>query len=111
MESSTNRHDSKENLVIKNLCLLYLIINKYLIQSNTNGTRQPSSVKQPSSRLDRSLSRNKDENETHIIRSNTASSFTEQAKPDELASGFATMGLLNDDDMNKVIFVLSFVIE
>ncbi|CAF5211843.1 unnamed protein product, partial [Rotaria magnacalcarata] len=29
-------------------------------------------------------------------------SLSEQAKPDELASGLATMGLLNDSDMNKL---------
>ena len=74
------------------------------------------------SRLNRSLSRNKEEQDSSIIRSNTASNLTEQAKPDELVSGkhqrqrwvisstretyflgLATMGLLNDDDMNKVI--------
>ncbi|CAF0752138.1 unnamed protein product [Rotaria sp. Silwood1] len=84
METSTNRQGSKENL------------------SNTNGTRYQTPLKQKTSRLDRSLSRTKDDNETSIIRSNTVSSLSEQAKPDELASGLATMGLLNDSDMNKL---------
>ncbi|CAF0995694.1 unnamed protein product [Adineta steineri] len=84
MESPTHSLDSKENL------------------SNINGIRQQTLPKQTSSRLDRSLSRHKDDNDTSIIRSSTVSSFTEQAKPDELASGLVTMGLLNDDDMNKL---------
>ncbi|CAF0825524.1 unnamed protein product [Adineta steineri] len=84
MESPTHSLDSKENL------------------SNINGIRQQTLPKQTSSRLDRSLSRHKDDNDTNIIRSSTVSSFTEQAKPDELASGLVTMGLLNDDDMNKL---------
>ncbi|CAF0732153.1 unnamed protein product [Rotaria sordida] len=84
MESSINPRGSKENL------------------SNSNGARQTTSIKQKTSRLDRSLSRTKDDNETNIIRSSTASSLSEQAKPDELASGLATMGLLNDNDMNKL---------
>ncbi|CAF2906428.1 unnamed protein product [Rotaria sp. Silwood2] len=84
METATNRKDSKENL------------------SSTNGTRYPTPIKQKTSRLDRSLSRTKDDIETSIIRSNTVSSLSEQAKPDELASGLATMGLLNDSDMNKL---------
>jgi hypothetical protein len=64
METSPNHRDSKE-------CF-----------ENTNGTRH-----QTISRLDRSSSRNKDDNETNIIRSNTTTSLSEQAKPDELASG------------------------
>ncbi len=79
METSPNGRDSKENLF------------------NTNGNRPTTS-----SRLDHSTSRNKDDSGTNIIRSSTVSSLTEQAKPDELATGLATMGLLNDDDMNKV---------
>lgn len=63
--SSTNAaRDSKENLV------------------HANGNRQGKMA-----RLDRSSSRNKEDNETNIIRSNTASSLIEQAKPDELATG------------------------
>jgi hypothetical protein len=70
METSPNRRrDSKESL------------------TNTNGIRQQTITKQTTSRVDRSLSRNQDDNETNIIRSNTPSSLTEQAKPDELASG------------------------
>ncbi len=70
METSSNHRDSKETF------------------TNTNGTRQPTSTKQTtSSRLDRSSSRHQDDNETNVIRSNTAASLTEQAKPDELASG------------------------
>jgi hypothetical protein len=69
METSPNHRDSKE-------CF-----------ENTNGTRHHTTTKQTISRLDRSSSRNKDDNETNIIRSNTTTSLSEQAKPDELASG------------------------
>jgi len=69
METSSNRRESKESFV------------------NTNGSRQQTTTKQTSTRLDRSLSRNKDDNETSIIRSNTATSLNEQAKPDELSAG------------------------
>ncbi len=69
METSPNRRDSKESFV------------------NTNVTRHKTTTKQTIPRLDRSSSRNKDDNETNIIRSNTATSLSEQAKPDELASG------------------------
>jgi hypothetical protein len=79
METSPNGRESKENIF------------------TPNGNRH-----QINSRFDRSMSKNKDDGDTHIKRSNTATSLTEQAKPDELATGFATMGLLNDDDMNKV---------
>lgn len=90
--------------------------------SINNGLRQ-----QTNSRLDRSLSRPKDDNDAYINRSSTATSLSEQAKPDELASGkmitketkekrsltidlgLATMGLLNDDDMNKVTNVFFFI--
>lgn len=65
MENSPlNRQDSKDNV------------------STINGIRQ-----QANSRLDRSLSRTKDESDTHINRSSTATSLSEQAKPDELVSG------------------------
>ncbi|CAF4566844.1 unnamed protein product, partial [Rotaria magnacalcarata] len=60
-----------------------------------NGNRYQTPTKQLSARLDRSLSRTKDDSEANIIRSNTTASLSEQAKPDELASGLATMGLLN----------------
>jgi hypothetical protein len=79
METSSNGRDSKENLF------------------HTNGNRPPLI-----SRLDRSISKNKEDNDIHIIQSNTTTNLTEQAKPDELATGLATMGLLNDDDMNKL---------
>lgn len=69
METSPNRQDSKE------------------ISINTNGNRSNTSTKPIKSRLDRSSSRHTDDNETNIIRSNTASSLTEQNKPDELVSG------------------------
>jgi hypothetical protein len=82
METSSNGRDSKENLF------------------HTNGNRPPLI-----SRLDRSISKNKEDNDIHIIQSNTTTNLTEQAKPDELATGLATMGLLNDDDMNKVKFI------
>ncbi|CAF4045306.1 unnamed protein product, partial [Rotaria magnacalcarata] len=84
METSRNYQGSKENL------------------SNMNGNRYQTPTKQLSARLDRSLSRTKDDSEANIIRSNTTTSLSEQAKPDELASGLATMGLLNDSDMNKL---------
>lgn len=75
METSPNHRDSKENLI------------------HTNGNRQHTSTKQIISRLDRSLSRNTDDNETNIIRSNTAASnLSEQNKPDELASGIEKEG-------------------
>lgn len=69
METSPNRQDSKE------------------ISINTNGNRSNTSTKSIKLRLDRSSSRHTDDNETNIIRSNTASSLTEQNKPDELVSG------------------------
>ncbi|CAF1326772.1 unnamed protein product, partial [Adineta ricciae] len=82
--SSSIRQNSKENL------------------SNTNGIRSQTLTKQTSSRLDRSLSRNKEDIDPTMSRSSTVSSFPEQTKPDELASGLVTMGLLNDEDMNKL---------
>lgn len=59
--------ESKENLV------------------NINGNR-PGKL----ARLDRSLSRNKEDGEGNILSLNTASSLIEQAKPDELATGNQT---------------------
>lgn len=59
--------ESKENLV------------------NINGNRHAKVA-----RLDRSLSRNKEDSEGNIITSNTASSLIEQSRPDELATGNRT---------------------
>ncbi|CAF5200072.1 unnamed protein product, partial [Rotaria magnacalcarata] len=53
METSRNYQGSKENL------------------SNMNGNRYQTPTKQLSARLDRSLSRTKDDSEANIIRSNT----------------------------------------